>query len=158
MKVLLECVEGTQIGQTFPFNKDCIALGRSSRCDIVIDPDRAPSVSGRHCIIEVKNNHAVLYDGGSTNGTWLKDKRLEERVILTDGDMFRLGRHGPLFRVTLELASPATSAEKSASGSATFQSQPSQRGRIWQIIFWVALILLFGSLGVLVWLFSDGPS
>ena len=49
---------------------------------IVIDDE---SASRRHCLIERRGRDFFLVDGGSTNGTYLNDRRVRE-VRLSDGD------------------------------------------------------------------------
>jgi pSer/pThr/pTyr-binding forkhead associated (FHA) protein len=50
------------------------------------------SVSRRHARIVVSKGTATLEDLGSKNGTFLRGRRIELPVFLTDDDEFFLGR------------------------------------------------------------------
>ena len=63
-------------------------IGRADDVAVCIE---APGVSRRHARIVVERDEATLEDLGSRNGTYLKDCRLNEPVVLRDGDAFRIG-------------------------------------------------------------------
>jgi pSer/pThr/pTyr-binding forkhead associated (FHA) protein len=64
-------------------------LGRAARADFVLD---VPLVSRFHCRFTASHEGGLLLeDLGSTNGTFVNDKRIE-RVTLTQGDRVRIGR------------------------------------------------------------------
>jgi pSer/pThr/pTyr-binding forkhead associated (FHA) protein len=64
-------------------------LGRAARADFVLD---VPLVSRFHCRFTGSHDGGLLLeDLGSTNGTFVNDKRVE-RVTLTQGDRVRVGR------------------------------------------------------------------
>ena len=64
-------------------------LGRAARADFVMD---VALVSRFHCRFTASNEGGLmLEDLGSTNGTFVNDKRVE-RVTLTQGDRVRVGR------------------------------------------------------------------
>jgi DNA-binding winged helix-turn-helix (wHTH) protein len=63
-------------------------IGRADDAAVCIE---APGVSRRHARIVVERDEATLEDLGSRNGTYLKDCRLSEPVVLRDGDAFRIG-------------------------------------------------------------------
>jgi pSer/pThr/pTyr-binding forkhead associated (FHA) protein len=64
-------------------------LGRAARADFVLD---VPLVSRFHCrFTGSAEGGLLLEDLGSTNGTFVNDKRVE-RVTLTQGDRLRVGR------------------------------------------------------------------
>ena len=81
------------IGQTGPLNGERwqiereLILGRDASCDIVIS-DR--QVSGFHARISFTEDGVMLEDLGSKNGTFQNSKRLEEPVILSDGDQVQI--------------------------------------------------------------------
>jgi pSer/pThr/pTyr-binding forkhead associated (FHA) protein len=66
---------------------DQIQIGRDESCDIFID---AFKVSRRHAEVQRKGDVFLLKDLGSTNGTFLSGKKVDQH-ILTDGDVFRIG-------------------------------------------------------------------
>lgn len=86
---------GTQVGQRFALYADeTLTIGRDpARADIVLDD---PTVSALHARLRYENERFVIYDLGSTNGTFLGDYRLD-RQPLVEGDELRLGNTWLLF-------------------------------------------------------------
>jgi pSer/pThr/pTyr-binding forkhead associated (FHA) protein len=68
-------------------NVDSLTLGRADDNQVVIDSSK---VSRHHAQLLRKSNIFVLRDLGSTNGTWLHDRMVDE-VILQEGEVLRLG-------------------------------------------------------------------
>src|SRR4051794_10466073 len=50
-----------------------------------------PEVSRRHATIRDQGGNLAIEDLGSTNGTFVNDKRISEVTVLNDGDIVRLG-------------------------------------------------------------------
>ncbi len=73
------------------FDGDRIVLGRGAFADVRL-PD--PSVSARHATIRATDGEYLLFDEGSTNGTFVGGVRLAPQTprSLRSGDMVRLGR------------------------------------------------------------------
>lgn len=70
-------------------------LGRDgSRCHFVVDDD---AVSKEHAKINFERGQFVIYDLGSTNGTFLNNARIQ-RQMLMDGDILRLGNTTLVFK------------------------------------------------------------
>ncbi|WP_424528737.1 FHA domain-containing protein [Sphaerisporangium viridialbum] len=65
-------------------------LGRDSGAAAVVLDDGA--VSRRHARLEIADNHLVLTDLGSSNGTYVNDARVTRRVLVP-GDRMRIGRY-----------------------------------------------------------------
>jgi pSer/pThr/pTyr-binding forkhead associated (FHA) protein len=72
--------------------------GRHSGCDARLDSSR---VSRRHCCLAVRCGEVLVRDLGSTNGTWVNDRRIKDSA-LRPGDVlgiahlrFRLVMLGP---------------------------------------------------------------
>lgn len=63
-------------------------IGRAHDVAVCIE---APGVSRRHARIVIDHDEATLEDLRSRNGTYLKQCRLNEPVVLRDGDAFRIG-------------------------------------------------------------------
>jgi hypothetical protein len=63
-------------------------MGRSRRCDVLVDD---PNVSRKHAEIRPRGGSWVLTDLGSTNGSRLNGRRLEEPEVLKPGDEIELG-------------------------------------------------------------------
>src|SRR5260370_37748895 len=75
-------------GEKFPIIGDC-SLGRSPKNSIVIDSNK---VSRRHAIINVQNiGEFWLIDLGSSNGTFLNHRRLQQPARLADHDQVVIG-------------------------------------------------------------------
>ncbi len=68
------------------FSKGRILLGRNESCDLIVKSD---SVSAIHAVMEIFENHAIIYDMNSTNGTFVNDDKVVAKQIHV-GDVFRL--------------------------------------------------------------------
>jgi len=86
-------LEGTLAGQRIPIPPTGLTIGREQDNTLII-PD--PSVSRHHARIAVEGGETVLYDLGSTNGTFVNTMRIT-RHVLRRGDVVRFG--GASFRV-----------------------------------------------------------
>lgn len=81
------------IGQTGPLNGQrwlidrSIVVGRDDTCDVVIS-DR--QVSRYHARFTPSEGGVLLEDLGSKNGTYFNGDRLEEPVVLSDGDLIQV--------------------------------------------------------------------
>ena len=81
------------IGQTGPLNGQRwaidreVILGRDATCDIII-PER--EVSRFHARVRPTEQGVLLEDLGSKNGTFRNGTRLEDPVILFDGDLVQI--------------------------------------------------------------------
>jgi pSer/pThr/pTyr-binding forkhead associated (FHA) protein/thioredoxin reductase/formate hydrogenlyase subunit 6/NADH:ubiquinone oxidoreductase subunit I len=87
----LKFVAGPRAGtalEEVPLEKTHISIGRRDDNDITID-DR--TVSTRHCIIVAEERGFVLYDHGSTNGTFVQGERVRGERVLVNGELVRIG-------------------------------------------------------------------
>jgi len=69
-------------GDTEKIDKDIYIIGRSSKCDLVIN---SVKVSREHAIITRERGEFYIEDLGSANGTWYKGEKIEKMKI-RDGD------------------------------------------------------------------------
>lgn len=93
------------------FARAPLCIGRARAAELCL-PD--PRVSSRHAEIRSDGRDWVVVDLGSTNGTWLNDKRLSPEVprLLRGGDVIELGHY--LLRVELGVPVDATTATVTA--------------------------------------------
>ena len=75
-------------GQEHSLTQETTSIGRSVENSIVITSKR---VSREHARIQRQGRRMFLEDLGSTNGTFLNDERLLDRVELRDGDQISIG-------------------------------------------------------------------
>lgn len=83
--------------QTLHFTSTEISLGRDPDCDFVLTN---PTVSGRHARLSYNLNQWWLEDLKSTNGSYLDSLRVEEAIVLKDGDDISCG--DVLIRVSIK--------------------------------------------------------
>ena len=75
--------------QEVVLNGGVVTIGRQPDCLLRIDN---PIVSGHHARIFWENNHYVLEDNESFNGTYLNHRSIS-RAVLSDGDVIVIGKH-----------------------------------------------------------------
>lgn len=75
------------MGQTFPFRRAWLTIGRDRDNDVVVD---GALVSRHHAMITAEPAGVVLADLGSTNGTWLAGRAVLAQP-LNKGDAFQIG-------------------------------------------------------------------
>jgi diguanylate cyclase (GGDEF)-like protein len=79
---------GPSMGRRYPLGDKDLLVGRGDDCDIRIQDN---SVSRKHVKIEPTDDGYTICDLGSTNGTFVNDRQLDEPKNLTDGDYVRVG-------------------------------------------------------------------
>ena len=77
----------------FPLNQDSVSVGRKLSNDCVIND---LSVSREHARIALEDETYVLYDLGSTLGTFVNNKRVE-KTELHSGDIILFGQFPVMF-------------------------------------------------------------
>jgi Inner membrane component of T3SS, cytoplasmic domain len=80
-------LEGPQTGELFQLKGRAI-VGTAADCDVVM---KEPSISGRHAEFMATSQGFRVNDLGSTNGTYVNDKRVTTSDLI-DNDNVRLGR------------------------------------------------------------------
>jgi len=74
---------------THELNKPKMVVGREAGCEICIDN---LGISRQHCAFVNKNGAFVVQDLGSSNGTFVNQKRIVEH-FLNDGDEIVIGKY-----------------------------------------------------------------
>lgn len=96
----------------FPFEQSRIVIGRGSAADVRI-PDR--TVSEHHATVHARDDHFVIVDMASTNGTRIEGQRLSPQAPkrLRDGDRIDVGSYQLSFHTGV-LVRQSVSAERTA--------------------------------------------
>jgi eukaryotic-like serine/threonine-protein kinase len=98
MQVILDVVQGPRKGRSFVFDRhDTFIVGRSKTVHCPMPEDTA--LSRDHFLIEINPPRCELRDLGSTNGTYVNERRVE-RARLASGDRIAAGQS--VFLVRLE--------------------------------------------------------
>lgn len=89
-------LEGAQQGEVLQV-KGRTTVGTATECDLVLAD---PSISSRHCEFIAGQNGFRLTDLGSTNGTFVNEKRITSEELI-DGDIVKLGRTSFKFKAMI---------------------------------------------------------
>lgn len=99
----IEFTSGPLAGQSFPIPTDgqSLTIGRSPSCQVPLTG--ATNVSGKHCAIALQGSMILVTDLGSTNGTFVGQKKLppHQATLVPDGGMIYLANQSCGFRVIL---------------------------------------------------------
>ena len=79
---------GNNLGKRYVLEKKEMVIGRAPTVEIVVNEQ---SVSRSHAQCLQQGDEIYVLDMGSSNGTYINDKKLTTRQILRDGDIIRLG-------------------------------------------------------------------
>ncbi len=86
-------VEGYRLGEKWSLDEGEIKIGRGLEDPRAINfPDNAKFISGEHAVFRKGPAGYTLTDLDSTNGTFLKGKRVKGTVALADGDEIGIGQ------------------------------------------------------------------
>ncbi len=139
-----------EVGKVYTAESDVVTFGRSDECDVQLDDGY---VSSRHAEILCIDGRFYLQDLKSTNGTWLKESRVDGRIPIADSAIIEFGKGGPKVRVVSLLGpgaiaaiSPAaesfvtggTPSSKPANSALAKKSRPSSSNAIPQLVSIVA--------------------
>jgi hypothetical protein len=112
----LVVVNGRMRGAGFDIPPGRSEIGRQAGVAILLDDQ---DVSRRHAVLDRTGGRVVLADLGSTNGTWVNQRRLHpddrrDGVELRDGDEVRVG--SVTMRISMAPAAPETAVRQYAFG------------------------------------------
>ena len=85
-KLSLACIAGPEAGRIFEIDRARMVIGRAGSDILLNDPE----CSRQHAAIEVSDDKVFLVDLGSTNGTYVSDKRISQ-VELENRSEFDVG-------------------------------------------------------------------
>jgi len=85
-------------GRSYQLNQGETTMGRSSRNDLKFEGDT--TLSKRHAKIVEQNGHFRFHDLGSTNGSKINDRRVQQPMLLVADDEIQLGDNTHLRFVT----------------------------------------------------------
>ncbi|MBL4687089.1 MAG: FHA domain-containing protein, partial [Nannocystaceae bacterium] len=68
--------------RTVPFDGTVATVGRHADNTVSVS---GPGISGRHCQFDLNAGVITLHDRGSTNGTFVNNRRLEQPIQLAQG-------------------------------------------------------------------------
>lgn len=108
-KLRLEVIKGPAQGKKFEFDLTpgrVVKLGRERNNDVAFFEPPSPVVSRYHAELTKSGEGLFLEDAGSTNGTFLNDKKISGRAAVKNGDRIVLGNNGPELTVGLETPAP----------------------------------------------------
>jgi len=88
MAIYLQITEGTN-NQQVRLGAHPVFIGRSSKCHVTLNDNM---VSGKHLAIKINgDNHVVIKDLATTNGTYLNGNKIDESLLYLD-DFIQIGR------------------------------------------------------------------
>jgi serine/threonine-protein kinase len=105
MRLNLRVLAGPYQGRVFHFSQpDTFLIGRTNDAHLCLPDDRF--FSRNHCLLEINPPHCLLRDLGSTNGTYVNQRRVSE-AYLRNGDQIQAGETVLLVEVQSEVQSSA---------------------------------------------------
>ena len=95
MAIFIKHIEGSKTGQLESFDQDQIRIGRQSDNEINFDPQKDASVSGYHAEIYRDGEAFFIKDLQSRNGTFVNSRKINQPVLLKEGDILQFSARGP---------------------------------------------------------------
>lgn len=144
-RFVLRGVSGVTFGKVFPL-QGTVVIGRQNECEIPIPSEE---VSRRHAELRVTPDGVMVEDLGSSNGTYVNDKRIT-RQVMKAGDELRLDTIRFLLLAPgqemnqVSAARPETPTTNAGS-SAPARSAGSKTGLMWAIV--VVAVLSLAAVG-----------
>jgi len=89
-RYLLTVLRGDPLGRVIRIEDSDVVIGRGETADFVLDD---PGLSWAHARIFRRGQQVWVEDLGSTNGTFIGDRRIREPTEIVDGVRIRLGGH-----------------------------------------------------------------
>lgn len=141
-RFVLRGVSGVTFGKVFPLQAT-VVIGRQNECEIPIPSEE---VSRRHAELRVTPDGIMVEDLGSSNGTYVNDKRIT-RQLMKAGDELRLDTIRFLLlapgQEMNQVAAPRPEAPAASAGvsNASKRSGGNKTGLMWAIVVVAGLSL-----------------
>lgn len=120
-RMILRGVSGATFGKTFPVTRELV-IGRSSECDISVPTEE---ISRRHARVKPTPDGLLVEDLGSSNGTFINDRRIQREGLLQPGDELRLDA------VRFMLVAPGMEVQAVARKTKAADATPRPRTWLW---------------------------
>ncbi|MCB0210554.1 MAG: FHA domain-containing protein [Anaerolineae bacterium] len=135
---------GVQAGQTYTLSPGVYFIGRTADNHIVINEQ---TISKKHARLMVQDQHYILEDLGSSNGTFVNGRRIEQPTYLQSGDQIQVG-------TTITLAMQGTHLQPLPAAQPQTIPPPIRRQPNYGLIGLVVILLLGVGGGGWYWLQS----
>ena len=101
MRVVIDHVAGTRRGQRQELSAtERVRFGRHPDCEVAFDAHRDIDASSRHAELRPLDAGWVLVDLGSSNGTYVEDRRITEAPVAANAPVaVEFGPGGPRVRL-----------------------------------------------------------
>lgn len=104
MRVVIDHIAGTRRGQRqeldAPAEGSRVRFGRHPECEVAFDPNRDRDASSRHAELRGSASGWVLVDLGSSNGTYVNNRRVTEAPVAANEPLhLEFGSGGPRVRL-----------------------------------------------------------
>lgn len=87
-KYRLVLMEGKKVKEEYQLDENELTIGRAEENKIILKNE---TVSRKHAIVKKENNQYKIADLGSSNGTFVNNKKIKEKV-LSKGDEIKIGK------------------------------------------------------------------
>ena len=96
-------LQNIRSGEKIEFEQTVVRVGRAPDLEMTLAGEASEVVSGNHARLSFQGGAWALEDGGSTNGTFLDERRLTpgQRVPIEVGNLIGFGQAGPRFLVEM---------------------------------------------------------
>ncbi len=130
MKAVFVHLSGSHRGNTEVFASEKISIGTDLTNDLRFDPEIDKSTYNHHADMQLKGCDYVLRDCGSSKGTLVNNRFINE-TVLKDGDLIEFGTGGPKvrFRIKQDKADVCKPWTEMLEDS-LYVARTSQRGRL----------------------------
>ena len=141
MPFQLQHIEGSKAGALDTFDQDRIRIGRQPENDLAFDPQKDASVSGYHAEIYRDGDAVFIQDLQSRNGTFVNGRKIDQPVLLKDGDILQFSARGPKVSfLTGDAVAESKTAVIDAEELAPKEPQQKKATPIWRKILLIGLI------------------